>query len=313
MSATHTCCQMMEQGQAALARGSSGRVVEAAWARMVRTGRMALVASEDQRFSRHDLLLVSSDRGDAFARALSDSARKVLSPDAYMRVNRRIPPQDADNILARDRSRADEGRKAFVDMVRRHRLDMHLSEVEPIHGDSRIVFYFSAPGRVDFRNLVRDLASTLHARIDLRQIGVRDEARATGGLGPCGQPLCCATFLREFTAVTIRMAKVQGLVPNPQKVSGLCGRLMCCLAYEHEVYCEMMKTFPKAGTLVETPKGPGKIKELLVMRNMVKVAIGPGQLIDVPLSDIKIQTPAGGAPAAPEPEDDGAADETPAE
>ena len=153
---------------------------------------------------------------------------------------------------------------------------MHLSEVEITHGDARIVFNFTSPGRVDFRSLVRELAGALKSRIELRQIGVRDETRCTGGLGPCGLPLCCATFLREFTTVTIRMAKVQGLVPNPQKVSGLCGRLMCCLAYEHGVYTDMMKDLPRNGTTIKTPKGEGRVKEVLVMRNVIKVALGPG-------------------------------------
>jgi hypothetical protein len=129
-----------------------------------------------------------------------------------------------------------------------------------------VAFLFTAPERVDFRELVRELAQTLRTRIELRQVGVRDETRCTGGLGPCGLPVCCASFLRDFTTVSIRMAKVQGLVPNPQKVSGLCGRLMCCLAYEQPWYAEAMKGFPKMNSMVTTPKGEGKVKELLILR-----------------------------------------------
>jgi cell fate regulator YaaT (PSP1 superfamily) len=259
------------------------------------------------------------------ARALQDSARSTLTPDRYSRVLRRVPPAEAAAVLSRDKAREEEARAVFIEQVRRHRLDMHLSDVEVTHGDSRVIFYFTAPGRIDFRSLVRDLASGIRARIELRQVGVRDEARCTGGLGPCGLPLCCSTFLRDFAAVTIRMAKVQGLVPNPQKVSGLCGRLMCCLAYEQDVYVEMMKEFPKTGSMVSTPKGDGKVKELLVMRRAVKVSLGPGQMIEVPLDEVKpLARPGGqGGPAgqgneqaAVEAEGDGAdveSDEDPAE
>jgi cell fate regulator YaaT (PSP1 superfamily) len=265
-----------------------------------------LAASDEMRFHRGDVILVRTDRGDVFARALDHSARRTLPPDACSRVVRRLPDAEADVLVARDEQRIAEARKVFIELTRRHRLDMHLSDVEATHGDSRFIFFFTSPGRVDFRNLVRELAGALRSRIELRQVGVRDEARCTGGLGPCGQPLCCATFLREFTAVTIRMAKVQGLVPNPQKVSGLCGRLMCCLAYEHPVYVEMMKGFPKVGAMVVTPKGEGKVKELLVLRNAVKVALGPGMMGEFPLNDV--QWKSGGQPApepaADEPDDD---------
>lgn len=295
-----------------VARGSSARVVEAGWARLQHTGRVVRAASEEVRFGALDVLLVQTERGDVCARALADSTRVSLTPDRYVKVIRRMPATEAAVVLARDRAREEEARSVFIEQVRRHGLEMHLSDVEVTHGDSRVIFYFTAPGRVDFRSLVRDLASTIHARIELRQVGVRDEARCTGGLGPCGQPLCCATFLSQFTAVTIRMAKVQGLVPNPQKVSGLCGRLMCCLAYEQEVYAEMMKDFPKVGTLVSTPKGEGKVKELMIMRHAVRVSLGPGQMIEVPLADVKpLPRPGAAAPQGEEPESE--AEEDPAE
>jgi cell fate regulator YaaT (PSP1 superfamily) len=247
---------------------------------------------------------VASDRGEIYVHALADSSRQTLPLDAYHRVMRKMPRVEAEAVLARDAAREEEARRVFVTMVRRHRLDMHLSAIEISRSDSRILFYFTSPGRVDFRGLVRDLASALRSRIELRQIGVRDESRCTGGLGPCGMPLCCATHLRDFTAVTIRMAKTQGLVLNPQKVSGVCGRLMCCLAYEHEVYTEMKKAFPKTGTIVVTPQGEGKIKEHLIMRQAVRVAIGPGQFVDIPLKDLVFkQAPELQAPESEEPEE----------
>lgn len=286
------------------------RVVEAGWVRMGPTGRLVRVASEEARFFLDDVLMVRTERGDLLGRAIAESSRETLAPDRYARVVRRVPPAEAASLAARDEARQQEARRVFVDMVRRHGLDMHLSEVETFCGEPRILFYFTSPGRVDFRAMVRDLATQLRARIELRQVGVRDEARCTGGLGPCGQPLCCATFLREFTAVTIRMAKVQGLVPNPQKVSGLCGRLMCCLAYEHDVYLELMKAFPKVGAIVKTSQGEGKVKELQIMRGMVKVALGPGQFVDVPLNEVSGAGQAAVADAEADDEDAGMPEET---
>lgn len=271
----------------AITQGSAARVVEAGWVRLMGTGRVSLAASEEVRFSRRDLLVVRSERGDVLALALGASARRVLYPDGYMRVVRRLQHGEREAVFGRTLRREEEARAIFKKEVKRHGLDMHLSQVEVIQGDSRIIFYFTAPGRVDFRGLVRDLAGELRARIELRQIGVRDETRCTGGLGPCGLPLCCATFLREFSAVTIRMAKTQGLVLNPQKVSGACGRLMCCLAYEQGVYCEMRREFPKVGSVVTTPKGEGKVRDIQLMKRTVKVLLAPAVVEEFPLTDVK--------------------------
>ena len=141
--------------------------------------------------------------------------------------------------------------------IRKHELAMKLVAVEYTFDHSKILFYFSADGRVDFRDLVKDLASVFRTRIELRQIGVRDAAKMVGGLGICGCPLCCSTFLDDFQPVSINMAKDQGLSLNPTKISGTCGRLMCCLKYENEVYQELIKTSPTTDSLVDTPKGKG--------------------------------------------------------
>lgn len=276
-------------GDEAVAKGGAIRVVEAAWVRLLKTGRVFLAASDEVRFHRGDILIVRTDRGDLVARALTASARRGLNTEDYLRVIRRLQPGEWEALRSRMEEREVEARAVFQREVKRHGLEMHLSQVEIVPGDSRIIFYFTAPGRVDFRALVRDLAGALRARIELRQIGVRDETRCLGGLGPCGLPLCCATFLREFSAVTIRMAKTQGLVLNPQKVSGVCGRLMCCLAYEHGIYCEMRKEFPRVGSAVSTPKGEGKVRDILVMKRAVKVVMGPGVIEEFPLSDVKWQ------------------------
>lgn len=154
-----------------------------------------------------------------------------------------------------------------------HNLDMKLVEVEYAFDGSKILFYFTAEGRVDFRELVKDLASTFHARIELRQIGVRDEAKLLGGLGICGQPFCCKQFLPDFEPVSIKMAKEQGLSLNPTKISGCCGRLMCCLKYEEDTYEEMAKITPKLGAYVKTSEGNGTVVETNVLTGKCKVRL----------------------------------------
>ena len=145
--------------------------------------------------------------------------------------------------------------------------------VEYTFDQSKILFYFTAEGRVDFRNLVKDLAGLFHARIELRQVGVRDEAKLLGGLGICGRPLCCAQFLSDFQPVSIKMAKEQGLSLNPTKISGSCGRLMCCLKYEQDVYSSLLKITPKQGALVNTPEGRGTVVEVDLLAGNLKVRL----------------------------------------
>jgi len=168
----------------------------------------------------------------------------------------------ADEHLERDernRARRAEARVVAKRLIRKHELPMKVVGVDYVDGDERITIYFSAPHRVDFRALVRDLAGALAARIELRQLGARDEARVQGGIGPCGRDLCCATFLRDFEPVSVRMAKDQDLPLNPLKISGACGRLMCCLKYEHPLYQEFKADAPKLGARVDTPEGDGRV------------------------------------------------------
>jgi len=270
-----------------LEKGSRVRIVEGAYVRTIRTRRIILAASEEVGFSRDDVLLIHTRRGDVHARSMTDSSRQALDVRDYAKVMRRLQPGEIGPVLGREQAREKEAREVFIREVRRHKLDMRLSQVEASHGDNRIVFYFTAPGRVDFRGLVRDLAVALHSRIELRQIGVRDEARCAGGIGPCGRTLCCSSFLTDFFAVTIKMAKAQGLVLNPQKVSGLCGRLMCCIAYEYEMYRDMRKGFPKVGSRVMTPKGEARVKELQIMRGRVKVSLGPGEFEEFAIDELE--------------------------
>ncbi len=157
--------------------------------------------------------------------------------------------------------------------IAKHGLDMKLVDVEYTFDNNKILFYFTADGRVDFRELVKDLASVFRTRIELRQIGVRDEAKMLGGLGICGKPFCCATFLGEFQPVTIRMAKEQGLSLNPTKISGTCGRLMCCLKYEQEAYEDLLKITPKMGAYVKTKDGRGTVVDVNLLTGILRVRL----------------------------------------
>lgn len=152
-------------------------------------------------------------------------------------------------------------------------LAMNLSRVVFFEEMNKSIFYFTAEGRIDFRELVKQLAAKLRHRIEMRQVGVRDEAKAITGNGICGQSLCCSTFLPEFTPVTIRMAKDQGLALNPSKISGVCGRLMCCLQYEHDIYRKMIKELPKIGKTINTPEGPGKVVKNDILKQVITIRL----------------------------------------
>ena len=179
-----------------------------------------------------------------------------------------------------DLRRVEENKKKEVDAfniclskIEKHKLDMKLVDVEYTFDGGKILFYFTADGRVDFRELVKDLASVFHTRIELRQIGVRDEAKMLGGLGMCGRPFCCSSFMGDFQPVSIKMAKEQGLSLNPVKISGTCGRLMCCLKYEQESYEHLLRVTPKVGAIVETDEGKGTVVENNLLTGELKVRL----------------------------------------
>ena len=195
-------------------------------------------------------------------------ARDVVAP--LRCVIRLATAQDEKTILE---NRAKE-KKAFdvcMQKIGEHGLDMQLVSAEVAFDGSKILFYFTADERVDFRELVKNLASVFHTRIELRQIGVRDKAKMVGGLGICGRPFCCASFLDDFQPVSIKMAKTQNLSLNPTKISGTCGRLMCCLKYEQEAYEDLIRTSPKMDSFVDTPEGRGTVVEIDLLRQRVKV------------------------------------------
>lgn len=190
---------------------------------------------------------------------LKNVIRKATEEDSIKNAENKAKQKDAFNIC--------------LEKIAKHGLDMKLIDVEYTFDNNKVIFYFTSDGRVDFRELVKDLAAIFRTRIELRQIGVRDEAKMTGGLGPCGRPLCCSTFLGEFAPVSIKMAKEQNLSLNPTKISGICGRLMCCLNYEQQTYEEIRKRLPKVGSVVDTPNGRGEVMANSVVKESVKVKI----------------------------------------
>lgn len=175
--------------------------------------------------------------------------------------------------MRRIKKREKEAFKICEQKIAEHNLEMNLVDVEYTFDNNKILFYFTADGRVDFRTLVKDLASVFRTRIELRQIGVRDEAKMLGGLGVCGRPFCCHSFMGDFQPVSIKMAKEQGLSLSPVKISGTCGRLMCCLKYEQEAYLDLLKRTPKVGAIVKTPDGKGLVVENNLIMGRVKVKL----------------------------------------
>jgi len=199
-----------------------------------------------------------------------ESDDKIVKP--LKAVSRIATKQDIEKM---NRNRRDE-KKAFdicLEKIAKHKLDMKLIDVEYTFDRSKALFYFTADGRVDFRELVKELAQIFRTRIELRQIGVRDESKMMGGIGVCGQPFCCSRFLSDFTPVSIKMAKEQGLSLNPAKISGSCGRLMCCLAYEQNVYEHLNSITPGVGSLVKTADGNGIVTETSLLAGKIKVRL----------------------------------------
>lgn len=229
-----------------------------------------------------DYVIVEHDRGLDYGQITnpSDSARDQKAKEPARKVVRMATEADRKQI-EENRSRAKGAFNTCLKKIAEHRLEMKLVQAEYSFDRSKIVFYFTANGRVDFRNLVKDLAKIFRARIELRQIGVRDEARLFGGFGCCGRELCCARFLKDFEPVTIKMAKEEGLSLNPPKISGLCGRLMCCLSFEYETYKVLAKGLPREGETVHVPQGRGKVVALNVFKRVATVELEDGSFIEV--------------------------------
>lgn len=253
-------------------------------------------------FREGDALIVRTERGHEYGIADSD-LREVSEEDiaglkcALKPVVRKATTEDV-NTWFDMQAKAAEALPVFKQMVAEQNLDMHPVTVEFLFDGDKAVFYFEAEERVDFRELVRALAAKFHVRIDMRQIGVRDEARIVGGFGHCGQELCCKRLGGEFNPVSIRMAKDQDLSLNPQKISGVCGRLMCCLRYEADVYKEFKCHCPKVNSMVSTPAGDAKVIEVNVPRETVTILAGDKR-VKIPVADMDVDKKTGKPNAVP--------------
>ncbi|MCP4601038.1 MAG: stage 0 sporulation family protein [Proteobacteria bacterium] len=236
------------------------------------SGPVILFDCHDMYLDQGDNVVVETGRGLAFGEVVVPGRRRFVGEEKLPRVVRKATSND---MLQheRNRDRQDAAYRLCQDRIERLELQMKLIKVEYLHGGNKAVFYFSADGRIDFRELVRDLARRLHTRIEMRQIGVRDASRMLGGVGACGCQLCCNLYLREFQPVSIRMAKDQNLLLNPQKVSGVCGRLLCCLTYEDDVYKKAAKGMPRVGRRVITPDGEGRIRDRDVLKQVMRVQL----------------------------------------
>ena len=214
----------------------------------------------------------------------------------------RIATEDDLRVAAQNKEREKEAFAICRDKIQAHGLDMKLVDVECGFEGNKILFFFTADGRVDFRDLVKDLAAVFRTRIELRQIGVRDETKMLGGLGICGRPYCCNQFLNDFQPVSTKMAKTQSMSLNPTKISGSCGRLMCCLRYEQDAYEDLVKKIPKVGAFVQTPYGYGNVLATNVLRQKVKVCLDEGGEQEFKVLDaIEVATVPGGRPKPGEP------------
>ena len=242
--------------------------------RFKKSGKIYYFDPSDLEIKKHDYVVVETARGIEFGECVI-GLRKVDETDVIAplkKVIRVASKEDEENHKINKEKEKD----AFTiceEKIKEHKLDMHLIDVEYTFDNNKVIFYFTADGRVDFRELVKSLATIFRTRIELRQIGVRDEAKVVGGLGPCGRPLCCSSFLGEFTSVSIKMAKEQNLSLNPTKISGVCGRLMCCLNYEQSTYEETRKKLPKIGSIVDTRDGRGEVVYNSAVKENVKVKI----------------------------------------
>jgi cell fate regulator YaaT (PSP1 superfamily) len=233
--------------------------------------------------ARGDYVIMEVERGSEFGRVVSDvqrpcapsgaehgspkgrTLRKATDGDLKQIANNRVKVQDAINTCARK--------------INDRRLQMRIIKAEYTFDSSKIIFFFTAEGRVDFRNLVKDLAKVFRVRIELKQIGVRDKAKITSGHGICGRELCCSSYMKDFHSLSIRMAKEQGLPLNPSRISGVCGRIKCCMAYEFLVYRECFRSLPRMGEKVQVPEGQGKVIDVNILKRCVSVDLGDGRVV----------------------------------
>ena len=257
------------------------------------TGHLYNFLAGDTTLKRGDRVLIESEAGTRVGTVEVEPHEPAHSIDlSAMRPIIRIASDDDFNIEKENLAREANARRLCVERIRAHRLQMKLVNADYTFDGRKAVFYFVAEGRVDFRDLVRDLANSLRVRVEMKQIGARDETKVTGGLGPCGRELCCSSWLRDFEAVTVKMARDQGLALNPSRLAGMCGRLKCCLRYEYATYVELKRALPNLGKRVQCVKGDGKVIRQNILKQTVLIQREEdGGVVEVTLEDLVASRP----------------------
>jgi cell fate regulator YaaT (PSP1 superfamily) len=248
--------------------------------RFKRAGKIYYFSPGTFQLEKGESVIVETSRGVEFGRVVI-GMKTVGDNDVVLPLKQVIrTATEKDKLIVQENIEA--AKKAFdvcAEKISLHELDMKLVDVEYTFDRNKVLFYFTADGRIDFRELVKDLAAVFRTRIELRQIGVRDEAKMLGGIGPCGRVLCCSSFLGDFEPVSIKMAKDQSLSLNPAKISGLCGRLMCCLKYENDMYESAKQELPDIGKKIKTPEGKGKVVGLNLLERIIQVELFEGERV----------------------------------
>ena len=231
-------------------------------------------------------VVVESDDGAKVGIIASNKISNIIKiKDKTPRILRTLNENDL-QVQTRRKKTEEHAKELCQQIISKLKLEMNLSRVIFLQHEKKIVFFFTAEGRVDFRQLIKELVSSLKQRIEMKQMGIRDEARSIKGYGICGETLCCSTFLGEFTSVTIRMAKDQGLALNPSKISGACGRLMCCLQYEHQTYKELSQTMPKTGSNIQTPEGLGRVLKNNIIEQTILVRLEDESIVTYTMEEL---------------------------
>lgn len=265
------------------------RLTEVIGVRFKSVGKIYYFSPDGKPIKLGDNVLVETARGVECGevvlapREIDDSS--IVAP---LKPVMRIATEEDLKTAQSNRRKEEEAFQICEEKIAKHGLKMKLVDVECTFDNNKLLFYFTAENRVDFRELVKDLAAVFRTRIELRQIGVRDEAKMLGGIGVCGQPYCCSRFLGEFQPVSIKMAKEQGLSLNPTKISGACGRLMCCLKYEQDSYTELLRSTPKVGAIVKTSDGKGTVEDVNLLTGKLRVKLESEAVITVDKKDVQV-------------------------
>jgi cell fate regulator YaaT (PSP1 superfamily) len=256
--------------------------------RFKKAGKIYYFSPGDFNLSKDEWVIVETSRGIEYGKVVINR-REVGEQDVVLPLKQviRIANDEDKKIVSENKTAANHAFQVCTEKIVEHKLDMKLVDVEYTFDRNKVLFYFTADGRIDFRELVKDLAAIFRTRIELRQIGVRDEAKMLGGIGPCGRILCCSSFLGDFEPVSIKMAKDQNLSLNPAKISGLCGRLMCCLKYENDHYEAVKEKLPDIGKEISTPEGKGRVLGLNILEHLVQVELyEPKRVLEFTLDEL---------------------------